>query len=282
MLFPLRDLYQVRMPDPGVVRPILIDVPHAGTEIPAEVRAQFVASDAKVAEDLARSTDHAVDRLWDAAIDRGAVMAVTRLSRLACDVERFVNPVMEPCEAFGRGAIYTKAFDGEPLRSPAMTIEDFNTLTASYYEPWQTMIGEAVYYLLVESGFRHCTIIDAHSFPAEPLPCELDPGPDARPDICLGWDEDHTPESFRRPLVDFFESHGFSVLENRPFAGCYVPSRYYKKDRQVRSLMIEVNRDLYWDEVRGDLHPIGGERMKDVLLEAFVLVDELTRKAVSV
>jgi N-formylglutamate amidohydrolase len=44
---------------------------------------------------------------------------------------------------------------------------------------------------------------------------------------------------------------GFSVGNNRPYTGTIVPSVYYKKDRRVISLMIEVNRSLYMDEVSG-------------------------------
>ena len=32
---------------------------------------------------------------------------------------------------------------------------------------------------------------------------------------------------------------------NRPFAGCIVPLKYYRKDSRVMSVMIEINRRLY-------------------------------------
>ena len=39
---------------------------------------------------------------------------------------------------------------------------------------------------------------------------------------------------------------------NRPFSGSIVPSRYYGRDRRVASIMVEVNRSLYMDEVSGE------------------------------
>ena len=38
---------------------------------------------------------------------------------------------------------------------------------------------------------------------------------------------------------------------NKPYEGTLVPMAFYKKDRQVESIMIEVNRSLYMDEMTG-------------------------------
>jgi hypothetical protein len=39
-----------------------------------------------------------------------------------------------------------------------------------------------------------------------------------------------------------------------PFAGTYVPLKHLGRDRRVRSIMIEVRRDLYQTEPAGPLH----------------------------
>jgi N-formylglutamate amidohydrolase len=44
---------------------------------------------------------------------------------------------------------------------------------------------------------------------------------------------------------------GYSVAVNRPFSGALVPSHFYRRDKKVRSVMIEVNRCLYMDESTG-------------------------------
>jgi N-formylglutamate deformylase len=44
---------------------------------------------------------------------------------------------------------------------------------------------------------------------------------------------------------------GYSVGIDRPYAGTMVPMAFYQKDRRIASIMIEVNRSLYMDELAG-------------------------------
>ena len=43
-----------------------------------------------------------------------------------------------------------------------------------------------------------------------------------------------------------------SASRLRPFAGALVPAKHYRADDRVKSLMIEVNRRLYMNEVSGE------------------------------
>ena len=47
------------------------------------------------------------------------------------------------------------------------------------------------------------------------------------------------------------ENMGFSLGIDRPYAGTLVPMVVYMKDRRVASIMIEVNRSLYMNELSG-------------------------------
>ncbi len=92
------------------------------------------------------------------------------------------------------------------------------------------------------------------AFPHSPFPYEDDQRED-RPDICIGTDPTHTTDGVRDVAIRMFESVGWTVAVNRPFAGALVPIRFYGKDRRVRALMIEVNRRLYMDELTGEKLP---------------------------
>jgi N-formylglutamate amidohydrolase len=39
---------------------------------------------------------------------------------------------------------------------------------------------------------------------------------------------------------------------NEPFAGGYVPTRWYEIDTRVGAIMLEIRRDTYMDEVTGE------------------------------
>lgn len=98
--------------------------------------------------------------------------------------------------------------------------------------------------------FGHCLIIDCHSFSSKPLPYELDQNP-KRPDICIGTDSFHTPKSVVSIIKAFCKKNNFKVALNKPFSGTYMPLKFFKKDRRVSSVMIEINRSIYMDEKTG-------------------------------
>ncbi len=106
-------------------------------------------------------------------------------------------------------------------------------------------------------------MVDCHSFPSEPLPYEVVQDVH-RPDICIGTDDFHTPDSLSGALVEFFRNRGYIVALNRPFAGSIVPMAYYGSDKRVRSVMIELNRGLYLHETDAKKKPAFATLMEDL------------------
>ena len=118
-------------------------------------------------------------------------------------------------------------------------------LLERYYIPHHQKLTDAVEESLLAND--HCLIIDGHSFPALPLPYELNQTA-FRPDFCLGTDDFHTPEELVTKVEKIFESCGYSTARDQPFSGTIVPMKHYRKDERVQSLMIEINRKLYVKE----------------------------------
>jgi N-formylglutamate deformylase len=110
-------------------------------------------------------------------------------------------------------------------------------------------LNDAVMAFLRDNHF--CLILDCHSFPLNPLPYEV-PSDQPRPEICLGTDPFHTPEWLARAAEQAFTAEGFEVALNHPFGGTMVPTLSYRRDLTVLSLMIEVQRSLYIDELSGE------------------------------
>lgn len=169
------------------------------------------------------------------------------ISRLVVDPERFPDDADEPMSRVGMGVIYERTSYGLLLRHPP-TPSARQHLLATYYVPHHAALDAAVMTALKRQG--HCTILDMHSFPSRTLPYEVDQSPD-RPDICVGTDEFHTPERLTDEFVRHFSAERLSVAINRPFSGALVPMRYFREDRHVVSIMVEVNRRLYLEESTG-------------------------------
>ena len=196
--------------------------------------------DDELQRELVRLTDHLADSLL---VPEGRIASAIMpgVSRLVVDVERFLDDDQEPMARVGMGAIYTRTSDDRPLREPP-TPKERRQLLDAYYHPHHQRLTAAVQAAL--DAYGRALILDLHTFPDVPLPCDLDQTPD-RPDLCIGTDAFHTPVGFRDGIVGQLAEAGFSVTVDRPYAGTMVPLRYLGRDERVASVMVEVNRRLY-------------------------------------
>jgi N-formylglutamate deformylase len=225
---------------------VVLHVPHSSTVVPEAVMSQFVVPNEVLKSELVRMTDHQTFELFGGTDHPGPVVAAA-VSRLVVDVERFPDDADEPMSARGMGAVYTRLSDVGALRR-AVSIDERQQLLAQYYVPHHARFCSAVQMALGAHGC--CLIIDAHSFPSRPLPYEFDQSM-SRPDICIGTDPFHTPSDVCRTFVECFEKQGFDVEVDRPFLGAIVPAAFHMKDKRVMSVMVEVNRALYLEEMTG-------------------------------
>ena len=209
---------------------IILHIPHASTVLPSEV--EFLLGKEALAYEVDAITDHHTDQLFDLP---GARRCVFPVSRLVVDPERFIEDSME---SIGMGVVYTHTSSGKPLRK--ISPRQRQRLIDQYYHPHHQQLTTMASNVLSIHGC--CLIIDCHSFPAKPLNYETDP---YRPDICIGTDAFHTRPELEASLVNSFQEYGYSVAINSPFAGSLVPMDFYKKDRQVQSIMVELNRGFY-------------------------------------
>lgn len=234
-----------RPPCPSV--PLIAHVPHSTTLIPSDVRAGILLGDEDLHQELNRLTDWHTDELFDWVLGLGGTMFVNAASRLVVDPERFPDDEDEVMAQVGHGAVYMRTTQGLPMReSNALMRSD---LMSRFFEPY----AEAVSQLVDETlgNYGRCLILDCHSFPTMPLPCDIDQSAE-RPDICVGTDSVHTPSQLADRLEVGFARLGLRVTRDAPFAGSYVPLKHYGRDRRVLAIMVEVRRGLYCDEATGE------------------------------
>lgn len=222
---------------------VILHVPHSSTVIPQDVREGIVLSDDELAVELAAITDTHTDVVAIGAANRANVRPwrfVNRMSRLVIDPERFPDE-REELNAVGMGAVYEKTSDLQTLRTP--TPEERDDLIARFFEPYADAMAQLVRERLAAVG--KVTIIDVHSFPNKAKPYELHKS-DARPELCIGADDFHTPESLVSATRAAMSAALFTgdIEVNEPFKGCYIPLDQYGSNRAVEAVMLEIRRDV--------------------------------------
>lgn len=220
------------------MKKLLLHIPHASTRIP--LKEGYCVSEAVLQQELLKLTDWYTDDLFENTID---LSCKAPFSRIFCDAERFANDSQEVMAQFGMGVLYEKTDSGALLRnvSPELRTRILN----DYYWPHHAQLTEQVQQQLEVSGYA--IIVDCHSFPQVPLQRTLDTS-GYRPDFNIGTSAYHTPPHMIAAAVDFFSQKGFSLGIDRPYSGTLVPMEFHNKNRNVQSIMLEVNRSLYLRE----------------------------------
>lgn len=230
----------------------ILHIPHSSTFIPEKYIPLFYIHREHLQKELLQMTDSYTDQLFDVSDIPERNRFVFPYSRLICDVERFRDDRQESMAARGMGVCYTKTSSLKPMK--AVTFEHKKEMM-KLYDWHHTLLTRAVERIIDRYG--EALLIDCHSFASARLPYEDEhsdrDGISSRPDICIGTDpEFHTPGWLSSQMIKAFEDRGYSVSVNVPFGGSLVPMKYYHRDSRLLSVMIEVNRRLYMDEITGE------------------------------
>jgi len=250
----------------------IIHIPHSSTEIPVDYLPSFLLSPEEIHSELTKMTDHYTDELFGINSPRVAIVRFP-VSRLIVDPERFSDDSHEIMAQYGMGAVYTCTSDLKALR----VLDDGKRqqLLERYYHSHHRRLNALTDKCLQETG--RCLIIDGHSFPSVPLPYELDQVLD-RSDICIGTDPFHTPDWLKEFASEIFRQNGFSVALDHPFSGSLVPSDFYLRDKRVASIMVEIRRDLYVNELTGsrlDTFHLTQNVLRDIIMNIIIRAEAL-------
>ena len=225
---------------------MIIHIPHASLNIDQKFSELFTLTKNELAAEKLLMADLYTDDLF-AFSSKKTVTIEFKHCRLLVDVERFADDEQEPMSKMGMGVIYSKTAHGNALKRTLNTSER-DQLLALYHEHHK-LLSYAVTEELNELGSS--VIVDEHSFPSSPLPCDQDQGPD-RPDFCIGFEGYHSQPALVSKLASVIKEAGYSLGLNTPYAGSLVPMEYYLKEPKVQSVMIEINRCIYMDESTGE------------------------------
>ncbi|MCC6639158.1 N-formylglutamate amidohydrolase [Candidatus Falkowbacteria bacterium] len=222
---------------------IICAIPHSSIKIPQQFRKSFTLNNQQLSTEASLMSDLYTEALYSKL--RKKCNAITsNICRLVVDVERFVDDNDEPMSKVGMGVTYTRTSDQRVLRTVSKKQKKY--ILDKIYYPYHKKLNSLTERALKK--YEKCLIIDCHSFPNEPRCYEPDQK-SPRPDICIGYDAFHVDIDFVKKITKEFRNCGYTVKHNTPFKESIVPLKYYKKDKNVKSVMIEINRKLYMNEI---------------------------------
>ncbi len=235
---------------------VLLHLPHASRYIPLAERAGLAVDDDEIERQHLALVDDRTEELF-APVQAGRVGVLTApVSRLVVDVERHRDDALEPAAELGMGAVYTRGV-GNVLLRPSLAAEERERLLRTWHDPHHELLDRHIE--SIRRSTTACVLIDAHSYPVDPLPTELIHA--ARPEICIGTDPDWS-RGIEKVAARHFAESGYTVAINQPYGGAMVP-RVIRRDPQRNlawnhsfhdqmapckgffTLMIEVRRDVY-------------------------------------
>jgi len=230
--------------------------PHSGAEYPAE----FLHRSCLTPVQLRSSEDAFVDRFIGETL--GAPVLKARFPRAYVDLNRApdeLDPAIishatglatNPRIAAGLGVIPRVVSNGRAIQLGKMALLEAEARLKACYFPYHTALQGLIQ--AQKQRFGACIMIDIHSMPRSALSGGL---LNKRAEIVLGDRYGTSADSWVTDSVaGFFMDAGFEVARNAPFAGGFITRNYGAPSKGVHVVQIEIDRSLYMNEARVELH----------------------------
>jgi N-formylglutamate deformylase len=220
--------------------PVLISIPHGGTQTPAELEDRLLIGEKGIFED----TDPFTQQIYDLG-EKAKYVVKAAIARAFVDPSRSVsdlppdNPdgVVKSHTCFGK-IIYKH--DLQPTKS------EIRSLLDKYYHPFHNQLQAIIHASM--NDLELC--LDCHSM-AETGPAIAPDTGKKRPVICLGnrFGEASPNEiihKLRSCFMIAFDLDETEVTINKPFAGGFITRHY--GNNPLPWIQVEMNRKLYLEE----------------------------------
>lgn len=222
--------------------PLLVSLPHNGTDIPDDIRAVLV-DEAQAAPD----TDWHVDRLYEFALALGASVLKPRYSRYVIDLNRPPDDTSLYPGQNSTGLCPTVAFSGRPIYRDGKTpdAESIVQRRAQYWQPYHTALQAELHRLKQQHG--RALLWEGHSIRPE-LPFLFE---GRLPDFNLGTAEGLSfPDAGLRAVEAVLSSQSeFSWVSNGRFKGGYITRHYAAPEAGIHAFQLELAQSAYLDEM---------------------------------
>jgi N-formylglutamate amidohydrolase len=259
----MNPVYRIVSPTSQEV-PILLSIPHSGTQFPDEVRDQFKPELSAAPED----TDWFVETLYDFAPEMGITVLTANYSRWVIDLNR--DPQSKPLYNDGRlitALCPVTTFTGTPLYGDERKdIDPAEILrrTKAYFDPYHQQVSSK----LEELRNRHGRVLlwDCHSIRRAVSTIHRDPFPD----LILG-DVDGTSASpgLIEAVMTTLDHSTYSVGHNHPFKGGFITRHFGRPANHQHALQLEMTKVNYMDDAERKYDAGRATKMRSLLKQNF-------------
>ena len=221
--------------------PLLISLPHVGTQIPADQRARYTERALEVED-----TDWYLDRLYGFARGLGASLIVPVYNRYLIDLNRpRENAPMYP-GANNTELCPTRHFTSDPIYRPGQAPDaaEVRRRIDLYWQPYHDALQAELLRLKARHG--HAVLFDGHSIKSR-LPWLFD---GELPHLNLGTaDGSSCAPALRDAVASLLGADGrYDLVVDGRFKGGHITRTYGRPAEAVHALQLEMCWRCYMDE----------------------------------
>lgn len=231
--------------------PLLVSLPHNGTEIPADLVGRMTDAGRRVAD-----TDWHLGRLYGFAKDLGASLIVPRLSRFVVDLNRPPDGARLYPGYLETGICPLETFAGEPIymAGQAPSRAEIEHRKLAYWLPYHQALQAEINRLRSIHG--QVLLWEGHSIRS--VVPRLFKGELA--DLSLGTADGRScMVPLQQALITRLQAQqSYQFVVNARFKGGYITRHYGQPEQGVQAVQLEITQKNYmhegnvsWDEVRG-------------------------------
>lgn len=220
--------------------PLIVNVPHAGTHVPADLHARLTPAARAVPD-----TDWHVEKLYRFAPASGATLMHATHSRFVVDLNRDPAGVALYAGADNSELCPTRTFGSEPIYVGAGPASDeVAARTRVYFTPYHDALQAEIERVRARHG--HVILLDGHSIRAE-VPRFFE---GRLPDLNLGTADGRScaPGLSAAAAGVLAAAAPLTHVVNGRFKGGWITRHYGRPEAGVHALQLEMAQDAYMDE----------------------------------
>lgn len=253
---PLFDLYS---PHSQNLRGLL-SIPHSGENIPDEFKQYLSGNEKAYKSDVDFKVNELVD--IEALQEAGIAVIVANVHRICVDLNRAESN----CVLF-----WKENTQGENLVLKDPSQQETEKFIETYHRPYFEIL-KSVLQDLEKRKKDKVSMIDLHSMPSRPTEYHMKQNPNQkqhRADFCLS---DRRGKTCAPEFIHYFENllsqQGYETAINDPYIGGYVTE--FVDGFRTNNIQIEINRNIYMDEVNKVLIPNKVLRLRSALTNTLI------------